>query len=222
MADSWTSRTRHARVWLAQERIASTLPDIDRARVVAWMRAARPFVATRGAAVDDGAVHLGLATPPPDDRRRIAFAVDADAVARVEPPIALVEAIDAAPSAWRPALYELVETGKAIATTWRVYGSLAWQAASGLVHVRPDSDIDLVWPVRDEAQGRACIAALLAWERRHAIRLDGEARLDGTSFVAWRELASDGDRVLVKTAHGVELRPHPWTPMAMVRRMPER
>ena len=84
-----------------------------------------------------------------------------------------------APSAWQPALAELDAAATDIGIELRVFGSLAWQALSGIRYLTPQSDIDLLWHPHTHAQLRQGIALLARWEQDHGLRADGEVLFGG-------------------------------------------
>ena len=94
----------------------------------------------------------------------------------------------------------------------RVFGSVAWEALTGLRYLTPASDIDLLWWPADAAQVAEVIALLRAWESGHGIRADGEVEFDDGTAVAWREwdhvarTSNSQRRVLGKTLHGPRIR----------------
>jgi phosphoribosyl-dephospho-CoA transferase len=67
-----------------------------------------------------------------------------------------------------------------------VYGSHGWQTLSGLAHVGPASDIDLL--LRVDGAGQAdTVASVLERAASDGPRLDGELVFNGSAAVAWRE-----------------------------------
>lgn len=154
-------------------------------------------------------IAVGLALPPSQGKRRIALAVSAQDIARYSLPLLLADALHHAPAAWRPALAELDRGGKDIHIELRVFGSLAWQALSGLPYLTPQSDIDLLWHPLSNGQLQHGIALLQRWERTTGLRADGEVLFGGSSAVSWREWATlepgDDQRVLVKRERSAEL-----------------
>ena len=123
-------------------------------------------------------IAVGLALPPAQGKRRIALSVAANDIARYTPPLRLADAIAHAPAAWQPALAELDAAAIDIDLELRVFGSLAWQALSGMQYLTPQSDIDLLWHPQSHAQLQQGIALLARWEqdqrfarrRRSAVR----------------------------------------------------
>src|SRR5450759_2873300 len=154
-------------------------------------------------------IAVGLALPPAQGKHRIALAVAAHDIARYTPPLRLADAIAHAPAAWQPALAELDAAAIHIDLELRVFGSLAWQALSGLNYLTPQSDIDLLWHPLSNTQLQQGIALLARWEQSSGLRADGEVLFGGSSAVSWREWSTlksgDDQRVLVKRASSAEL-----------------
>jgi phosphoribosyl-dephospho-CoA transferase len=152
---------------------------------------------------------MGLALPPAQGKRRIALSVAAHDIARHTPPLRLADAIAHAPVAWQSALAELDTAAHHMDIELRVFGSLAWQALSGLQYLTPKSDIDLLWHPQSLAQLQHGIALLAHWEQSSGLRADGEVLFGGSSAVSWREWATlksdEAQRVLVKRASSAEL-----------------
>ena len=150
-----------------------------------------------------------MALPPVQGKRRIALSVAAHAIARYTPPLRLADALAHAPAAWQPALAELVSAATKLDLELRVFGSLAWQALSGLQYLTPQSDIDLLWHPQSNAQLQQGIALLVRWEQDHGLRADGEVLFGSNNAVSWREWATlksgKDQRVLVKRASSAEL-----------------
>jgi phosphoribosyl-dephospho-CoA transferase len=205
--------SRHALAWIrpaCRAAVAAQITDDAlHAHVTAWLAADRPLVVARqtcGNAMSDtiaaGTIAMGLALPPAQGKRRIALSVAAHDIARFTPPLRLAEAIAHAPSEWQPALAELDAAAANIDIELRVFGSLAWQALSGLPYLTPRSDIDLLWHPRSHTQLQQGIALLARWEKSSGLRADGEVLFGGSSAVSWREWSAlksgDDQRVLVK------------------------
>jgi phosphoribosyl-dephospho-CoA transferase len=153
-------------------------------------------------------IATGLALPPTLGKRRIALNVAAQDIARYSQPLLLADAIAHAPAGWQSALGELDAAASDIGIELRVFGSLAWQALSGIQYLTPRSDIDLLWQPQSNEKLQQGIALLAGWERSSGLRADGEV-LFGGDAVSWREwatLKSGGDqRVLVKRISSAEL-----------------
>ncbi len=154
-------------------------------------------------------IAVGLALPPAHGKRRIALCVAAHDIVRRTSPLLLADALAHAPAQWRPALAQLDAAAKDIDIELRVFGSLAWQALSGLTYLTPQSDIDLLWHPQSHMQLQQGIALLESWERDHGLRADGEVLFGAGSAVSWREWATlksgDDKRVLVKRISSAEL-----------------
>ena len=212
--------SRHALAWIrpaCRAAVAAQITDDTvHAHVTAWLAADRPLVVARQPCSDVssdrisvGTIATGMALPPAQGKRRIALNVAAHDIDRYTLPLRLADAIAHAPSAWQPALAELEAAATGIGLELRVFGSLAWQALSGLPYLTPQSDIDLLWHPSSIAQLQQGIALLARWEYDNGLRADGEVLFGGNCAVSWREwatLKSAADqRVLVKRETGAEL-----------------
>ena len=117
-----------------------------------------------------------------------------------------------APAAWRQTLDALVALGERHGFVPRPYGSLLWQAVTGLAYLGAGSDLDVLWPLPDcwtFERLRDLLDAIAAVADTAPMRLDGEILLPDGGGVQWRELreaADDGD-VLVKHRDGIAIRP---------------
>ena len=190
---------------------AQATDDAMHAQVAAWLAADRPVVVARqpcGEVLSD-TVSVGLALPPAQGKRRVALVVAAHEIVRYSSPLRLADAIALAPAAWQTALAELDAAAKQIDIELSVFGSLAWQALSGLPYLTPQSDIDLLWQPQSNMQLQQGIALLARWEQSSGLRADGEVVFGGSSAVSWREWATlrsgNDQRVLVKRASSAGL-----------------
>ena len=154
-------------------------------------------------------IAVGVALPPAQGKRRIALSLAAKDIFRYTPPLLLADAVAHAPAGWQPALAALDAAASNIDLELRVFGSLAWQALSGLQYLTPQSDIDLLWHPLSNTQLQQGIALLAHWEQDHGLRADGEVLFGGSSAVSWREWATlksgEDQRVLVKHVSSAEL-----------------
>ncbi len=198
---------RHSFVWIAAQwralLVAELLVPDETARLVeAWRLAGYPLVVGASRAGDPpGSVRLGLATPA---KARIGLLVGREAVVDVAPPPGLDAARRAAPPAWRTVLDTIEHIAGEHRAAIAVYGSLAWQALSGVPFVRPDSDIDLLIDAGPPAAAAELFASLAAL--KVTPRLDGEWRVHPGVAVNWREYAgvSQGplDQDILVKGHG--------------------
>ena len=88
----------------------------------------------------------------------------------------------------------------------RVFGSLLWQHLTGLSYLSAGSDLDLLWPVADEATATWLARRLSVIEQGSPVHCDGEILLPDGSGVHWREWDASPAQVLVKTSSGTQLR----------------
>lgn len=206
---------RHTLVWIRPECRASVAAQVTddamHTQVAAWLAADRPLVVARQTCDESQTdkISAGLALPPAQGKCRIAFSLKAQDIARDALPLRLADAISHAPAEWRHALSELDLEAANISLELRVFGSLAWQALSGLQYLTPQSDIDLLWHPQSNAQLQQGIDLLARWEQSSGLRADGEVLFGEVSAVSWREwgkLESGSDRrVLVKRIDSAEL-----------------
>jgi phosphoribosyl-dephospho-CoA transferase len=179
--------------------------------VAAWLAADRPLVVARQPceSMPLDTIAVGLALPPAQGKRRIALVVSKSDIARYSLPLQLSNAIASAPVEWQSTLAELDTAAKAIDIELRVFGSLAWQALSGLPYMTRQSDIDLLWHPMSNKQLQQGIALLERWEQAGGLRADGEVLFGTGSAVSWREWATlksgSDNRVLVKSISGAGL-----------------
>jgi phosphoribosyl-dephospho-CoA transferase len=203
-----TSYVRHTLVWVRPEcraDVASQVADDTlQTQVATWLESDRPLVVARqpcGETLSD-TIAVGLALPPAQGKRRVALSVAAKDITRYSPPLRLADAIAHAPVEWQPALAELELSAKNLEIELRVFGSLAWQALSGLQYLTQQSDIDLLWHPKSCTQLQQGIALLSRWEKSSGLRADGEVLFGGSSAVSWREWSAlkfgDDQCVLVK------------------------
>ena len=202
-------------MWIRPESrvaVAAQVSDGElHAHVAVWLAADRPLVVARqpcGATLSDR-ISVGLALPPAQGKRRIGLVVTIQDIVRHMPPLRLADAVAHAPAEWQSALVELDVATKDMEIELRVFGSLAWQALSGLNYMTEKSDIDLLWHPLSHMQLQQGIALLERWEQDHGLRADGEVLFGAGSAVSWREWATlksgDDNRVLVKRLSSAEL-----------------
>lgn len=200
---------RHRLVWLSAPGWlavrAGAAPE-HAAALQRWQDADWPLVARRRDA-DADEVCLGLALPPDPAsgaKLRIALRAPAAGVARSAPPLALKAVLATLPEPWRGQLAQLNEAS--LGLDFRVYGSAALQALTGLPYLRPSSDIDLLLHPATEQQLRSGLALLARFDT--TLPLDGEIVFPNGEAAAWKEWAAaeaGHARVLVKGAEAVRL-----------------
>ena len=203
---------RHTLVWMEpceRERMYRLAPDeIHRDALRRWFANDWPLVVRRS----DGVVRadhvaLGLPLPPKEAKRRLCFEVRNQTIARFSPPLRLDVAALQLPPEWKTPLDTLAKQASRCGVVLRVFGSVAWQALTGLDYLTAQSDVDLWWQPADSGQLDAVLAVIARWEKRHGVRLDGEIAFPTGAAVAWREwrdLRSD-DRVLARHVGAAEL-----------------
>lgn len=222
--------TRHDLAWLAPEAaIAARLAGpagIGAGEayglLAGWLQCGHPLIVTAQpapsaasansaaspAAAPATGLRLGLALPPALGKRRLAFVVPPSCVRALTSPPALADAAPALPAAWQPTLAALLAAPALAPCAARVYGSAAIQVSTGEACLGDNSDLDLLLSPPDWA---SAVAACTALARLDAAgggpRLDGEIRNARGEAAAWRELAAQPARVLVKGNAGATLLP---------------
>ncbi|MET0290621.1 MAG: malonate decarboxylase holo-[acyl-carrier-protein] synthase [Pseudoxanthomonas sp.] len=197
---------RHALVWLQPQAAWQAVTPGAQARLADWFAAGHPAVVARrqdGDARD--LLRLGVPLPPAEGKHRLALLTVSDAIARHSPPPGLHQVMAHAPEAWHDALAALLAAARAAGQVPRVFGSVAWQATTGLDYVQHGSDLDLLWRVESAQQADAIAHVLHAWEARYGRRADGEFLLDDGVALNWREYAGGAARLLVKAHDGCTL-----------------
>ena len=176
-----------------------------------WIAARFPFVVRRqsecGARAPD-VLALGLALPPLAGKQRIALEVPANAIARIAPAPALEVVSERITAHSRAPLLLLQELAMQSRVEFRVFGSAAWEALTGLAYLSNQSDLDLLWHPQDATQLARSLEILERWQRATGIHADGEIIFPEHEAVAWREWSyrRDTASVLVKRLNGVALR----------------
>jgi phosphoribosyl-dephospho-CoA transferase len=187
-------------------RVARDALERDRARIEAWISARLPLVVRvqRHQLPAQGRVALGLPLPPKEGKRRLAFELERDCIIAVSPPPRLRETLAALSAPWRDALRELDAAATRIGLEFRVFGSIAWQALTGMEYVSAGSDVDLLWAPRDSRELTAGLDLLVRWQRSSGLPADGEI-LFGEHAVSWREWQQGDARVIGKSIAGPSL-----------------
>ncbi|MFJ7566263.1 malonate decarboxylase holo-[acyl-carrier-protein] synthase [Herminiimonas sp. NPDC097707] len=208
---------RHNRVWLSAtgwQAACARLPAAHAKELMRWAENDWPAIVRRNdAAAQPDMLCLGLAPPPELDsgvKTRIPFSVGTTDIMRHEAPLALIAAEAALPSAWRCAFSALAVEAGGKELEFRVYGSVALQAITGLPYLAASSDIDLLFYPRTQAQLQEGMMLLDLYAKQ--LPLDGEIVFPSGRAVAWKEWAQafakpDRLRVLAKGMSSLNLVP---------------
>ncbi len=173
--------------------------------VAMWSSRGWPTIRRRAMPDEPRGVALGLPLPPSAGKKRISFLLADEDVAAVTRPPSLDAARESAPPAWSATLDRLAELAARHSVEARVFGSLAWQALTGLAYVTERSDLDLLLDVRPDTDLDRLTGEVAAIEAGAPMRLDGELVRDDGTAVNWRELHAGADQVLAKRIEGVSL-----------------
>lgn len=173
-----------------------------------WAASGRPLIVRRRIPGETGdAVPLGLPLPPADGKRRIGLALPASALSPA-PVVSLAEAAAHAPVPWSATLDALTELGRQHGLAPRPFGSLLWQAVTGLTYLSATSDLDLLWPCRPPVPV-GLLDGIAAVAEAAPMGIDGEILLPDGAGLHWRELraAPEDGSVLAKSLERLLLRP---------------
>ncbi len=173
-----------------------------------WIAARRPLIVTRQCADrEPGRRQLAMCGPRMMVPRRVAVGVSADDIGAVTPALPLESTIHAAPLRWQPGLRALDLALAELDLTARVFGSLAWQALTGLAYLHAGSDVDLIvdlsadaWRAAFTPEGRwdDGVEKLMSLVDAAPFRCDCELRLDRDAACSLAELRGESTQVLLK------------------------
>jgi phosphoribosyl-dephospho-CoA transferase len=201
---------RHDLVYVrphAWRSLLASWPDLPADPLVAqWAANGWPLVARRPMPGEGDGVPLGVPLPLSAGKRRLMLNLPAHAIISTSPPPLLRSVIRQAPGEWGPTLHRLRALFALHAVEARVFGSLAWEAITGLAYVSARSDLDLLMHVGPGTDLRQLAHDLAGIEAEAPMRLDGELVRNDGAAVNWRELHDGrGEAVLAKTMRGVVL-----------------
>ena len=206
---------RHTRVWPTRSgysaMMAVAIDPEARAAIERWSARGWPLIVRRPDGDELRAVNgvaVGLPLPPSLGKRRFKLALATDDIAAYAPPLALDEIVRRSDRSLAQTLAPLAQAAAHARIVLRVFGSVAWQAETGLDYLRSDSDVDLLAAPRTRAELRSTLALFERAQRGIARRLDGEIVFPDGNAVAWREWAQIANaRVLAKGLARVALVP---------------
>jgi phosphoribosyl-dephospho-CoA transferase len=170
-----------------------------------WPKMRWPTIRRRALPSEATGLALGLPLPPSAGKKRVSLVVDIDHVASVARPPSLRQARAYAPRNWWPTLDRLDGLALRHSVDARVFGSLAWQALTGLDYVTGRSDLDVLFEFRRETDIDRFVADVAAIETDAPMRLDGELMGADGAAVNWREFHSGTSELLVKSLARVVL-----------------
>lgn len=187
----------------------------SRSALLAWISAGRPLVATRQPAdAAPDCCRLALCTPRGEAIRSIALDVPTMVIERVASPLLLSDSIQAAPASWRDSLHAMVRALAHLGLEARVFGSLAWQAITGLDYLQDQSDLDLIidlsqdeWLTTITCAGGLSekLSRWLALIDEAPFSLDCEVRLERDKAFSLAELRGSSRQVLARCNERSEL-----------------
>ena len=173
--------------------------------ILHWAELGWPTIRRRALPSEATGLALGLPLPPSAGKKRLSLLAGLDDIVAVARPPSLREARASAPQCWRLTLDRLDELALRHSVQARVFGSLAWEALTGLDYVTARSDLDLLFEIRPETDLDRLVADLAAIEIEAPMRLDGELMCADGAAVNWREFYAGASEILVKSIEGVTL-----------------
>ena len=169
-----------------------------------WARQGWPVIVRRYLPADcRDLVPIAIPLPPGAQKLRIALALPKESVIAPLPPVSLREAQKTAPSIWQDTIEAILAIADQHQVNVSIFGSLLWQALTGLDYLRVSSDLDLLWHLQGASFSWSLIDAIAWLDRKSPVRIDGEIRLS-CGGLNWREIASGQSEILVKTLMGIE------------------
>ena len=170
-----------------------------------WVHKGWPLISRRPSSYETHGIALGLPLPPSLGKWRIPFIVQDQDILTIQEPLSLASAREQAPRQWQQIFDELEFFAAHRGIELQVFGSLAWQALTGLDYLTLSSDIDLLFHVPSSADMELLSSEISKIEDNSPSRIDGEfIRRDGLA-ANWREFLPGGTDVLVKSMEGVAL-----------------
>ena len=173
--------------------------------VARWPEEGWPAIRRRAMPDEPAGVPLGLPLPSWAGKKRLPVLLQSHDISAIARPPLLSSASKSAPRAWWSTLDHLDKLALHYAAEARVFGSLAWQAVTGLEYLSDRSDIDLLVDVHCHTDLEGLAAGLAEIEAVAPMRLDGELMREDGAAVNWREFHDGAREVLVKNGDGVGL-----------------
>jgi phosphoribosyl-dephospho-CoA transferase len=170
-----------------------------------WPEEGWPTIRRRAMPGEFGGVPLGLPLPPSAGKRRLSFLLQSHDISAIVRPALLNSASSAAPRAWWPTLDRLDRLALRHSADARLFGSLAWQALTGLQYLSARSDLDLLLDIHGDIDLDGLVAGVDEIEASAPMRIDGELMREDGVAVNWREFHAGASQVLVKSIDGIRL-----------------
>ncbi|GLR27532.1 malonate decarboxylase holo-[acyl-carrier-protein] synthase [Limnobacter litoralis] len=175
--------------------------------LLCWCMSGHPLIVSRQPDhLPDTHLQVGLAEPYSWGKRRLAFSVPRQEIARHECPPDIAEVIQKLKLADAALWQSLDRSFTALGLTLRVFGSAALQSLTGLQCMHADSDLDLLVQPETRDQADAALTVMSSFVRQNPqLRLDGEIVNPAGQGASIREWLKRPDTLLVKSIDRVEL-----------------
>ena len=170
-----------------------------------WADAGWPVIVRRRDDGDqEGTIPVAVPLPRAARRTGVALALPPVAVSGRRAPMSLEDVRAVTPRAWHESIDALVAAGARHRSRPIAFGSVLWQALTGLSYVGATSDLDLAWPVDPTTDITSLVELLRDLDRNATPRIDGELIFPDGGAVSWRELARGPRLVIVKRVDRIE------------------
>lgn len=175
--------------------------------LLCWCMSGHPLIVSRQPGnLPASHLQVGLAEPYSWGKRRLAFSVPRDGIARHERPPELRRVLREVKIADMALWLGLDRSFQALGLTLHVYGSAAMQCLTGLPCMHAESDLDLLFEPESLEQAEAALTVLYAFTRQNPqVRLDGEILNPAGQAASIREWLRQPDKIMVKSIQAVEL-----------------
>jgi phosphoribosyl-dephospho-CoA transferase len=186
---------------------SGAIDNSHREIVTKWAVNGWPLVVRRPEAHEAIGVSLGLPLPAPLGKTRLPFVAQRRDILSARPPLSLSSVKGVAPASWRSTIDVLEVLSDVQGVKISVFGSVAWEALTGLNYMTDASDLDLLFHVRPGIDLDALASRLALIDARSPMRIDGEFVGEDGKAANWREFHLSSVDILVKSINHVTVEP---------------
>ncbi len=205
---------RHRQIWIRPEDASEVFFERDESSeklnyLVSWIQQNKPLVGRASGQANLASKDLRplglLQFGSSESKQRLYLLVKNTVIDKVEQPLLLSSVLQYLPLQHRLCATHLLDLIQGVEVEIRVYGSAFWSYAQKSTCMTEESDLDLLIQAHGRNNIENIFAALVKCSNLYAIRLDGELELPDGKTVAWLELSTMPDKILVKSDHGPSL-----------------